>query len=624
MDNFIPKAIETANKLENHREKLSWVTGSWLINRYLQTASQDKVGELEEMICKGYIGYHGLPFTTHTELMNERLFRYGLSIAQKMDKHFKRKTIAAKMTDVPGHTIAMVPLLAQNGIKFLHIGVNPGSTVPDVPPVFRWKAPDGSSVIVQYSATYGAQYKIPGIDDMLVIENNPDNSEPPSAEQVIATYARLEKQYPDYEVIPSSLDAYARAILPYQEQFPILEQEIGDTWIYGIATDPYKVCQFKRLLNFGERMVKADKFLESSSTYNAFYGSLLMIPEHTWGLDCKKYLPDYSNWSMDAFREARKKNKITLDMIPDKYKPIEKFTEEECKRIFSDGLDRRKHLTYSFFESSHKEQREYLTTAFQQLPKELQSCFPQDQKLKTGMLDIFDVNSDGMISLNGFRCQFSYQTFSSADYDRYHIAYNRNFNQNWKWCCADFGKPGMEFAKPTPEHKLFYSKVSTVAMEQRMLHVHLQRRSQTPESCPLYVTIDCSMLADGKTFHIDVSWQGKQATRLPEALWFSFYTSESDYRLKKLGSIINPWNVVSKGARSLHAIEEMVGNNLSIKTLSSPLVSLGERKLLQFDNEFPQRNGEVHFNLFNNIWGTNFPQWYDQDGESKFIVEIKR
>jgi hypothetical protein len=31
---------------------------------------------------------------------------------------------AAKMTDVPGHTRVIIPLLAQAGVKFLHIGVN--------------------------------------------------------------------------------------------------------------------------------------------------------------------------------------------------------------------------------------------------------------------------------------------------------------------------------------------------------------------------------------------------------------------------------------------------------------------------------------------------------------------
>ena len=92
----------------------------------------DKTKRLCEAIEDGDITWHGLPFTTHTELMSESLFRYGLSLSKELDKRFGKKTIAAKMTDVPGHTKAIIPHLAENGIEFLHIGVNPASAVPDL------------------------------------------------------------------------------------------------------------------------------------------------------------------------------------------------------------------------------------------------------------------------------------------------------------------------------------------------------------------------------------------------------------------------------------------------------------------------------------------------------------
>jgi len=75
------------------------------------------------------------------------LFEFGLSLSQELDARFGRQTIAAKMTDVPGHTRGIVPLLAQAGVKFLHIGVNPASTVPGVPPLFRWQDPSGAEIV---------------------------------------------------------------------------------------------------------------------------------------------------------------------------------------------------------------------------------------------------------------------------------------------------------------------------------------------------------------------------------------------------------------------------------------------------------------------------------------------
>ena len=39
----------------------------------------------------------------------------------------------------------------------------------------------------------------------------------------------------------STLDDYARSVLKYRETLPVVEEEIGDTWIHGIASDPGKL-----------------------------------------------------------------------------------------------------------------------------------------------------------------------------------------------------------------------------------------------------------------------------------------------------------------------------------------------------------------------------------------------
>jgi hypothetical protein len=80
--------------------------------------------------------------------MDGSLFRYGLSLSHTLDIRFGKHTIAAKMSDVPGHTRAIVPLLAEAEITFLHIGVNGASTPPAVPPLFVWRNPSGADVIV--------------------------------------------------------------------------------------------------------------------------------------------------------------------------------------------------------------------------------------------------------------------------------------------------------------------------------------------------------------------------------------------------------------------------------------------------------------------------------------------
>lgn len=152
-DQFIPQAIATGERFFNDnpaQPAFVWTIGTWLIWDHLNTADSAGVKRLERAIERGLIVWHGLPFTTHTELMTPALFRVGLSYGQELDQRFGRHTIAAKMTDVPGHALGIVPLMSEVGLKFLHLGVNTASPAPDVPPVFLWQAPGGEEIVVMY------------------------------------------------------------------------------------------------------------------------------------------------------------------------------------------------------------------------------------------------------------------------------------------------------------------------------------------------------------------------------------------------------------------------------------------------------------------------------------------
>jgi hypothetical protein len=98
--------------------------------------------------------------------------------------------------------------------------------------------------------------------------------------------------------------------------------------------------------------------------------------------------------------------------------------------------------------------------------------------------------------------------------------------------------------------------------------------------------------------------------------------------MEKLGELFSPLEVVRHGNRKLHAIGRQVlysdkQDVLSIETLDAPLVAPGEPSLLRFDNRQPPLSQGMHFNLYNNIWGTNFPMWYDEDARFRFILMLR-
>lgn len=59
---------------------------------------------------------------------------------------------------------------------------------------------------------------------------------------------------------------------------------------------------------------------------------------------------------------------------------------------------------------------------------------------------------------------------------------------------------------------------------------------------------------------------------------------------------------------------------LTITTLDAPVVALGSRSPLNFSEELPDVQQGVNVNLFNNAWGTNYPQWAGGDWRYRFTL----
>ena len=174
LDFFIPNAIKTAEECNSDKKNFVWTTGSWLIKEALNDENKENAERLREALKRGDIAAHALPFTLHTELLDRDTLEYGLSLIDITDEITGKKTTAAKMTDVPGHTKALVPLLADKGIKLLHIGVNGASAIPKVPECFLWRA-YGKEIVVIYSGEYGGAFKSEYTDDILYFDHTLDN-----------------------------------------------------------------------------------------------------------------------------------------------------------------------------------------------------------------------------------------------------------------------------------------------------------------------------------------------------------------------------------------------------------------------------------------------------------------
>jgi hypothetical protein len=649
VDSFIPKALDLAFLVNTpEKKRFVWTTGSYLIKYYLEHAGEAEKARCMEALRQGYVRYHALALTTHTELMSRELFLYDLSIGKYLDTLLGRTTIAAKMTDVPGHTIAMVPALAKSGVTYLHIGVNTSSRVPRVPAMFRWRYGD-SEIVVSYAGAYG---------DAVVLENGValeflhalDNSGPPNRNDLDRFYAELEKKYPNATIQGGSLDDFAAELPAVRESLPVVTEEIGDTWIHGIASDPLKTARLRRLLSMADRWIAEGLLLRGSPEYEVFMENLLLVCEHTWGMDTKKHLLDFSNWSKVDFVHAWQNDRTDYSFFGEHNRHIFEAVREELREYRGDVET----SSYTHFARSHLEQRGYIHAALAALPETLKNkagsalsfVFPE----RIGITCVFaspimigdwtvTVGADGALtSIANKRLhidrkvtigRFSYEAFDGKDADDCFFDYGRNLDVNFAWSACDFSKPGLRYALDV-RRGYWEAIADEIRQNGTTLTVFLRGDPTAAEryGCPREITIVYDFLPE--TIEISLYWRKKDAIRSPEALWLHMNLAAGNpnrWMLVKHDLRVSPLNVVSGGNRKLHAVERLTCDGamekLSVTPHDSPLVSVGGRYLYDVSDAFGRLEDGFWFLLCNNRWGTNFPQWFEEDMRVSFTVSMR-
>ncbi|MEZ5177091.1 MAG: DUF5054 domain-containing protein [Acidimicrobiales bacterium] len=618
LDGYFPAAMATAEELRaaGGPERLVWTTGSWI----LQQALDAGVPGLADAVAAGDIAWHALPLTFHTGLLDADLVRSGLAISRALDARFGRTTTAAKMTDVPGHTRALVPLLAEAGVTFLHLGVNPAWPVPEVPPAFRWRSPDGAEVAVAYQAGgYGGDVVVPGCPDALAFLHAGDNLGPPSAVDVVAAHAELARRYPGAEVRGSTLDAFARALAASGAVagLPVVTAEVGDPWVFGAGSDPSKVAVYRDLLR-ARRSAPPAAQAEADR-------SLLLVPEHTWGLDQKEALPDAVRWDRAGLAELR-----------------------------ATAAGRR-------FESSWVEQRAYVDEAARALGRP--TVAERGAAVATGVAawaadapGRSPVGAGSALDVGGWRLALGpageavglvapdgsapadadhpmgllrYQSFDEADYERFYAGLSPTPEDEW-WARWDNTKPGIDAAGAVSDWFVptFVGAWQRAAGDEVLARVRFEGVAAERLGAPPEAWLRWGPGVDG-ALDLVVAWADKPANRLPEALWCSFVPVVAEperWRFDVLGQPVSPLDVVRRGGRALHAVGEGMAydgpdGRLEIATPDAPLVAPGEPRLLDADPPVPDLAGGLHVLLHDNCWGTNFPMWWE--GPARFAFTIR-
>lgn len=607
-EHYIPQAISVAREVAaaGRKEGFVWTTGSWLIAQYLEKADKEKQAALAEAIQKGWVSWHGLPFTLHSESCPAELFDYGLSLSKKLDEAFSKETIAAKYTDVPGHTVAIVPHLADHGIRLLHIGVNPASAAVEAPPLFRWQY-QGKEIYVMYNGgDYGEFTQIPGTDTYVYFAHTGDNLGPQSAEEILKVYDDIYEKFPGAQVAAGTLNDVAREVEKIGAALPIVDEEMGDTWIHGTGSAPRKISRYQALLRHAKDAEEKEK--------KEMYDHLLLVPEHTWGLDEKTHLHDDRHYIHPLFEMARG---------GENYQKMEKSWQEQEKYVLDAASCIR----------DREKARALLAECASPLPdfarmKKLDGHAANLPGLRLSFSDSGEIteifHEKSGLHVKGTLFGFSYDEYAYDEVWAFQQAYlKKSFVESYlesgrrNWAIDDFGKPGLDrernahTASAPLGFQLYQDGAAVYALYK--MDEEIAQQHGLPKECVMKIEKD----AEGVLF--DFCWYGKMANRAPEAMWLSFIPRKRLKAISKLGYPVDISKVAGCGGKGLHATDGPVYfDGFTLTLLDTLLVSVGKKNIWHFEKNAPNMDAGVYLNLFNNQWGTNFPMWYEGDGRARF------
>jgi len=242
---------------------------------------------------------------------------------------------------------------------------------------------------------------------------------------------------------------------------------------------------------------------------------------------------------------------------------------------------------------------------------------------------------------------YQYQTFTNVDYNIFLEDFairiggcHYTANSTDDAACGNFRRPNVTSANPVARH-LVPTLTTLWASADKCSFVaeaSLSEAAHTLAGAPSKVVIGVNV--DGTTISWDVVQVDKTATRLPESSFFSFVpdVDPKGWMLNVLGSEMSPTDVLAKpsptksigdgvfgGSPHLRGIEKAswsnsAGASFELSSLDVPVVSTGiASPFISPRDQVPDMLGGLHFNIFQNIWNTNYVLWYPYDGVDKHI-----
>lgn len=503
------------------------------------------------------------------------------------------------------------------------------------PEPFVWKDPaSGEDILAMWNwPGYGSYPHNPpvlvaGLEHALVYNFAGDNGGPQSVEAYQKLWAQLEHQFPNAEVVASTFDNFTDQLQGIRHKLPTLNKEIGDTWVYGVPSDPQKQAR-NRVINrvFGAAITKLGgaKNLHSDPALQNATRFALKLGEHTDGRDVKSNLVDNYSWKKRDFERAKAPGSKNYSQ----YAILEESWWEQRNwgvTIAIDTLVNAKHPLADVLRAEVADLQPKVPSRLGFKAAKAGDLFKcgRGQKISIG----FDstgavahlVGTDGYAyaTPGSTLAQLKYRSYSAADVAEFFGQYCKS---NAGWVQHDYGKPGL------PSDVL--GKIWTTSM------VGLWAKQDSASGNCSFIAQTAFEAAASEEYGAAAGWTtvnigsdgglavevgmfNKSTTRIPEAMFMQFQPTDTNglWFADKLGEWVASNEIVPGGSQHLQGVMEKGlrwnasdgKHTMTIGSVDAGLGNFGELTAYPspVNTSADTNTFGSSFVLFDNLWGTNY------------------
>jgi hypothetical protein len=293
--------------------------GLWAVESYIENHGAEENDRLREGIRRGSIHLDGLFANLLTGIASSEGLMRSLATARRLGEWSGVPIESAMLSDIPGFTWGLVPVLAQHGIRYLSIGPNFGHRIGhfsdalgDRP--FYWESPSGRERVLTWVS--GAGYALfhsglgyskitKALDEESVFKyvdqletsgypygithlryNIGSDNGPPDPDLADAVRAWNERYVSPRLVISDVTKTFREFEARYGDGLPVYRGDLTGHWEDGSASSARETALIRRI---AESLVQTEALaamlgvaLPPEDVYLA-WRNVLLFYEHTWG-----------------------------------------------------------------------------------------------------------------------------------------------------------------------------------------------------------------------------------------------------------------------------------------------------------------------------------------------------